>query len=83
MDAITILRNIIEDGYLSDTNMHRDRRLLDTMDSLKMDHATMLEICRADFRHGNKIEAIKRFRSFTGCGLVEARDAVAQGVNFI
>lgn len=79
MTALEILRNIIHDGHLSETNMARGRALLDTMDGLKQDHTTLLEDCRAEFKRGKRIEAVKRFRSGSGCGLREALDVVGEG----
>lgn len=79
MTALEILRNIIHDGHLSETNMARGRALLDVMDGIKDDHTALLAECRADFKRGKRIEAVKRFRNGSGCGLREAMDVVGEG----
>ena len=79
MTALEILRDIIHDGHLSETNMQRGRQLLDTLDGLKVDHKALLEDCQNEFKRGDRIAAVKRFRNKSGCGLREALDAVGQG----
>lgn len=78
MDAITILRSIIEDGFLSDTNMHRARNLLDRVDQVQApsDIKAVLNECREQAKTGSAVEAVQRFRSLSGCGLREAYNAV-------
>jgi ribosomal protein L7/L12 len=79
MTALEILRDIIEDGHLSETNMHRGRKLLDFLAQVGTDHTELLASCREEFQRGQRIPAVKRFRSGTGCGLREAMDAVGEG----
>lgn len=79
MTALEILRDIIHDGHLSETNMQRGRQLLDTLDTLKVGHKALLEDCQSQYLRSDRIAAVKRFRNKSGCGLREALDAVGQG----
>lgn len=76
MTALEILRDIIQDGFLSESNMQRGRRLLDSLTTLEQDHSELLADCQRQFQRGDRMAAIKRFRSESGCGLREATDAV-------
>ena len=84
MDAVAILRSIVEDGFLSETNMQRGRAFLDRIDqaNLAPDLKDLLAECRTQYERGDKVNAIKRYRSGAGCSLREAHGAVTQGANF-
>lgn len=84
MEAIEILRSIIADGFLSDTNTHRAHELINRIDQMNegKDLQALLAKCREMHACGNGIEAIKLYRNKAGCGLREAHDAVTQGAKF-
>lgn len=87
MDAFAPLKEIVEDGFLSETNMQRGRVLLDAQSVAVLDRsevqgkaiAKLLESCHPQFDKGDRIAAVKRYRSGSGCGLREAHHAVVRG----
>lgn len=75
MKAEEILRSIVEDGFLSNTNTHRAYECLEMFDK---GVAEILESCRFQAQRGDKVGAIKRYREALGCGLQAAYCAVMQ-----
>jgi len=75
MNAEQILKAIIEDGFLSETNMHRGRSFFNLLEGEIVD---VLESCRVQAKTGDKVAAIKRYRVAAGCGLQAAYDAVCR-----
>ncbi len=80
VNALDILRDIVKDGYLSETNLHRARQLIDQVDMVNAepDVKALLEECR-ELAKTKPMEAVKRFRDKTGVGLREAHNAVLSG----
>lgn len=73
MNAEQILKSIIQDGYLSETNMQRAVALFgEGHNSLE----EILKSCKIQAASGQAIEAIKRYRIAAGIGLREAKIAV-------
>lgn len=80
MNELQILRDIVADGFLSETNMHRARTLLDQIDQREADLRPLLEECRANVRAGrNAASEVKRYKEAAQCGLREAYNAVVLG----
>lgn len=79
MNAIEILRDIIADGYLSDTNNARAQQLIARIDTVRPEAEALLAECREQYLRGEKVDSVRRFRAATGCGLREALDTVSQG----
>ena len=80
-EVTQILRDIVSDGFLSDTNMHRARTLLHQVDQgANADLRAFLEECRANVRAGLPApEEVKRYKEAANCGLREAYNAVVRG----
>lgn len=72
----------IYDGRVSASTSHEIKSYLEAADALKgpvhMDNATALDECRLMYNTGNRVEAVKHYRSLTGCTLREAHLAVTQ-----
>lgn len=84
--AVELLRAVVKDadlyhGKLGASTLYDIKTYLESVKAMNVERddvakAEILRECREQAGKGNPVEAVKRFRSLTGCGLREAYGAI-------